>query len=136
MASAREATSGMLEPDSDDEDSDSSRRSSMMGAPAAVAEEDLAPLVAAAKRARVAGSTAPQVDNVFRKEFWCGMSVVRTRETVCGSCGARGKGRCACRPLKSVELFSVVRAFGFRSQHCLACWFLWANYGCARWLQI
>lgn len=64
MASAKEATSGMLEPDSDDEDSSdsgSSRRPSMMGAPAAVSEEDLAPLVAAAKKARVAGSTAPQV---------------------------------------------------------------------------
>ena len=64
MASAKEATAGMLEPDSDDEDSsgsDSSRRPSMMGAPAAVSEEDLVPLVAAAKKARVAGSTAPQV---------------------------------------------------------------------------
>eukprot|EP00752_Nemacystus_decipiens_P009380 g8383.t1 len=65
MASAREATSGMLEPDSDDEDSDSSRRPSMMGAPAAVSEEDLAPLVAAAKKARVAGSTAPQVQQLL-----------------------------------------------------------------------
>eukprot|EP00903_Cladosiphon_okamuranus_P011080 g10459.t1 len=65
MASAREATSGMLEPDSDDEDSDSSRRPSMMGAPAGVTEEDLAPLVAAAKKARVAGSTAPQVQQLL-----------------------------------------------------------------------
>lgn len=63
MASAKEATSGMLEPDSDDEDSSdsSSRRPSMMGTPAAVTEEDLAPLVAAAKKARAAGSTAPNV---------------------------------------------------------------------------
>lgn len=67
MASARDATSGMLEADSDDEDasvSGSSRRPSMMGAPAVVSEEDLAPLVAAAKKARVAGSTAPQVFNL------------------------------------------------------------------------
>lgn len=62
MAEARAATSGMLEPDSDDEDGpDTSRRSSMIGAPAAVSEQDLAPLVLAAKKARAAGSTAPQV---------------------------------------------------------------------------
>ncbi|CAB1114761.1 unnamed protein product [Ectocarpus sp. CCAP 1310/34] len=62
MAEARAATRGMLEPDSDDEDGPNvSRRPSMIRAPAAVSEEDLAPLVLAAKKARAAGSTAPQV---------------------------------------------------------------------------
>ncbi|CAM9886122.1 unnamed protein product, partial [Ectocarpus sp. 12 AP-2014] len=66
MAEARAATSGMLEPDSDDEDGpDVSRRSSMIRAPAAVSEEDLAPLVLAAKKARAAGSTAPQVQQLL-----------------------------------------------------------------------
>lgn len=62
MGDARSATAGMLEPDSDDEDGfGSSRRSSIVGAPPAVSEQDLAPLVSVAKKARVAGSTAPQV---------------------------------------------------------------------------
>ncbi len=75
MASAKEATSGMLEPDSDDEEDSSglsTRRPSMMGAPAAVTEEDLAPLVAAAKKARAAGSTAPQVTE-WNGMGWDGM---------------------------------------------------------------
>ncbi|CAM9718333.1 unnamed protein product [Hapterophycus canaliculatus] len=36
-----------------------------MGASDAVSEEDLAPLVAAAKKARAAGSTAPQVQKLL-----------------------------------------------------------------------
>lgn len=62
MGDAKTATSGMLEPDSDDEDSvSSSRRSSMIVSPATVTDQDLAPLVSAAKKARVAGGTTPQV---------------------------------------------------------------------------
>lgn len=64
MGDAKSATSGMLESESDDEDGGSSvsgSRRSSMGSPEAMSEEDLAPLVAAAKKARAAGSTAPQV---------------------------------------------------------------------------
>lgn len=60
MTDAKAATSAVLEPDSDDESDVSSRR--QMSAPApAVSEEELYPLVSAAKKARVAGGTAKQV---------------------------------------------------------------------------
>lgn len=104
MASAKEATAGMLEPDSDDEDSsgsDSSRRPSMMGAPAAVSEEDLVPLVAAAKKARVAGSTAPQVkemrgscDDVMRNLLSRKWLVQMVTQQYCSRCARIGVPCC------------------------------------------
>lgn len=59
MSDAEQATSGVLEPDSDD-DSESSRRSRL--APSGVSEDDLYPIVSAAKKARAAGSTGRQVN--------------------------------------------------------------------------
>lgn len=65
MADAQEATSDLLEPDSDDE-SESSSSSAGRRRPAApfrVSDEELRPIASAAKRARVAGSTASKVMN-------------------------------------------------------------------------
>ncbi|CAM9301743.1 unnamed protein product, partial [Scytosiphon promiscuus] len=87
MADAKNATSGMLEPDSDDEDAMSSMsgsRRSSMGTPDAVTEQDLAPLVAAAKKARAAGSTVPQVQQLLAAvdEDKIGTHAVGARERV------------------------------------------------------
>ena len=71
MAAAQEATSDLLEPDSDDEsDTSSSRRPP---APFRVSEEQLRPIVSAAKRARTAGSTMPKVNQESANQRTNGM---------------------------------------------------------------
>ena len=65
MSDAEEATSDLLEPDSDDESESSGRRRT--AAPFRVTEEQLRPIASAAKRARVAGSTTPKVRFTVRR---------------------------------------------------------------------
>ena len=64
MADAEEATSDLLEPDSDDESESRGRRRT--AAPFRVTEEQLRPIVSAAKRARAAGSTTSKVIHLVK----------------------------------------------------------------------
>lgn len=63
VTDAEKATSSVLESDSDNESGSPTR--ARITFPAGVSEEELEPIVKAAKKARVAGSTAPQVGTGF-----------------------------------------------------------------------